>query len=81
MGQHIVLVGNHPLLSDWKHEAGIQLSPAAYPIWSVTVSLPASTNYEFKFVRVGVGNPEWQGGANRTLTTPAGGGIVVNENF
>lgn len=42
-GESICLAGSSPLLSNWIPESAINLSPANYPIWSVTVSLPASS--------------------------------------
>ena len=73
-GQNVYLVGDNPLLSEFVPQAAIKLSPASYPIWSVTVSLPASTAFQYKYVRRDdQGNSTWEGGANRSFTTPASG--------
>jgi glucoamylase len=81
-GQHVYLVGDHPLFGAWAPEAGIKLSPDAYPTWSVTVSLPASTPFQYKYVkRDESGQTLWESGANRPFTTPASGTPVRNETF
>ncbi len=81
-GENIYLVGNNPLLSNWIPEAGIKLTPKGYPIWDTTVSLPASTNFQYKFVkRDRQGNTIWEGGNNHTLQTPTSGIITMNDVF
>jgi glucoamylase len=81
-GENVSLVGSTPLLSDWKSESGIQMSPAGYPVWSVTLSLPASTRFEYKYLkRAPDGHVVWESDPNRMVTTPAGGGIVLNDTF
>ncbi len=50
-GENIFLAGSSPLLSDWVPEACIKLSPSDYPVWSVTVSLPANTSFEYKYIK------------------------------
>ena len=82
-GENVYLVGNSPLLSNWVPEAGIELSPDTYPVWSVTISLPASSTFEYKYVKRGGqgGSATWESGNNRILTTPATGVVVQNESF
>ena len=81
-GESIYLVGNSPLLSNWVPEAGIKLSPTAYPVWTVTVSLPANTSFEYKYIkRTDTGPPVWESGANRSFTTPASGEVSRDEVF
>lgn len=83
-GQNIFLVGNHALLSEFVPEAGIKLSPVAYPIWSVTLSLPASTTFEYKYVRRDAqGNSSFEGGANRNFITPppSSNATMINDQF
>jgi glucoamylase len=80
-GQDVYLVGDHPLLSDWIPEAAIKMSPAAYPTWSVKMSLPASTIFHYKFVKRGAGMTVWESGADRSLTTPGTGDVTVSNSF
>ena len=81
-GENIYLVGNNPLLSNWEPSSGIKLSPSAYPNWSVKVSLPASTSFEYNFVkRDGNGNTIWEDGQKHTFQTPANGSITRDDTF
>lgn len=82
-GQSVYLVGNNPLLSEWVPQAGIKLSPKEYPRWSVTVSLPASNTFEYKYLKRDDrgGQPIWEGGNNRVLTTPASGEVLRDDTF
>ncbi|HTA29223.1 MAG TPA: glycoside hydrolase family 15 protein, partial [Candidatus Cybelea sp.] len=81
-GQNVYLVGNHPLLGAWSPQAGIQLSPVSYPVWSVTVSLPASTTFQYKYAKIDQsGNVTWQTSPNLTLTSPAAGASIQTNIF
>ncbi len=82
LGENIYLVGNSPLLSNWIPAAGIKLSPKDYPVWATTVSLPSSTNFQYKFVkRDSQGNTIWEEGSNRVLNTSASGEVTRNDIF
>ncbi len=81
-GQNVWLVGDHPLLGAWNPQSGVALSPVAYPVWSVTVSLPASTNFQYKYVKIDQsGNITWEKDPNRTLTSPATGTATQSDTF
>jgi len=82
-GENIYLVGDDPLLSNWVPAAGIKLTPKGYPLWTTTISLPASTRFQYKFLkRDSQGNTIWESGNNHTLTTPVAGGVIVlNTTF
>jgi glucoamylase len=84
LGENIFLVGTTPLLSNWVPESGIMLHtyPAIYPQWSMTISLPAATQFEYKYVkRLTNGSFVWASGPNHTVTTPASGSTVLNDMF
>lgn len=81
-GENIYLVGNNPLLSNWEASSGIKLSATAYPNWSVKVSLPASTSFEYKFVkRDANGKTIWEAGDNHSFQTPANGSVTRDDTF
>ncbi|MHB0955375.1 MAG: glycoside hydrolase family 15 protein [Pirellulaceae bacterium] len=82
-GRSVYLVGNSPLLSEWVPESGIKLSPKDYPRWSVTISLPASTTFEYKYLKRtdGGSQPIWEGGNNRLFTTPTNGIMSRDDTF
>ena len=77
----IYLVGNDPLLSQWVAESGIKLSAKDYPIWATTISLPASTTFNYKFVKRDERDQTiWESGEDRVLTTPASGEVRLAES-
>ena len=70
LGQNVYVIGSIPALGSWNTANAIALSSAAYPVWSGTVTVPASTAVEYKFIKKdGAGNVTWESGANRTLNT------------
>ncbi|MFE1229405.1 carbohydrate-binding module family 20 domain-containing protein [Streptomyces sp. NPDC058745] len=82
VGQDIYVTGNQSALGNWSPAAAPKLDPASYPVWKLTVSLPAGTSFEYKYVRKdAAGNVTWESGANRTATVPASGQIVLNDTF
>ncbi|SCL72117.1 carbohydrate-binding module family 20 domain-containing protein [Micromonospora peucetia] len=73
-GQNVYVVGNLPALGGWNPANAVALSPADYPIWRATVSLPPNTSVEYKYLKKNPdGSVTWESGGNRTFTTPAGG--------
>jgi glucoamylase len=81
-GENVCLVGSTPLLSNWVPDSGILLSPTGYPVWSETISLPASTQFQYKYIkRASNGSIIWESGSNRTVMTPSSGSIVLNDTF
>ncbi|KFE62306.1 carbohydrate binding domain-containing protein [Hyalangium minutum] len=82
MGQNIYVVGSIAALGSWSTGSAIQLSPANYPTWSVAVSLPGSTAFEYKYIKKdGSGNVIWESGANRVYTTPSTGTATLNDTW
>jgi len=82
MGQNVYVVGNIAALGGWNTGSAILLSSAGYPIWSKTVTLPANTAVEYKYIKKdGSGNVIWESGANRVFTTPASGSLTRNDTW
>ncbi|WNG48981.1 alpha-amylase [Archangium minus] len=82
VGQNIFIVGSITALGSWAPGAAIPLSPANYPTWSVTLSLPGSTAIQYKYIKKdGSGNVTWESGTNRTYTTPATGTATLNDTW
>ena len=69
-GQNVFLIGSIAALGSWNTNNAIPLSPATYPIWSGSATLPANTYFEYKYIKQ---NPDgtiiWESGANRSYTT------------
>jgi alpha-amylase len=72
-GQNVFVVGSIPALGGWNTANAIALSSANYPVWSATVTMPASTAVEYKFIKKNSdGTVTWESGGNRTLNTGTG---------
>ncbi|KAF9562600.1 glucoamylase G2 [Agrocybe pediades] len=81
-GENIYLTGSLDALNAWSPENAILMSSASYPTWSVTVNLPANTQFEYKYIRKGNGAITWQSDPNNVKTTPpTGGSITFNDNW
>ncbi len=83
-GQSVYAVGNVPSLGNWDPAAAAVLNPAAYPVWSATVAVPADTQVEWKCVKREEANPaagvEWQGGSNNGVYSGDGGGLPPSSS-
>lgn len=76
-GQTIKIAGSIPELGNWSPSAAPALSAAQYsdsnPVWIHTISLPAGTAFEYKFINVASnGVVSWEAGPNRSFTVPQG---------
>ncbi|EGO56169.1 hypothetical protein NEUTE1DRAFT_130221 [Neurospora tetrasperma FGSC 2508] len=78
-GESIKLVGSISQLGSWSASSGVALSASQYttsnPLWTATVSLPAGTKFEYKFVKVSSSNGggsavTWESDPNRSYTVP-----------
>ncbi|KAF9501619.1 glycoside hydrolase family 15 protein [Pleurotus eryngii] len=80
-GENIFLTGSVEALQNWSPNNAIALNPDNYPIWSVTVSVPANTRIEYKFIRKFNGAVTWESDPNRVINTPAPGSFVENDTW
>ncbi|KAJ3542252.1 hypothetical protein NM688_g5990 [Phlebia brevispora] len=81
-GENIFLVGSIPQLSSWNTDAAIQLSSASYPVWTYSMSLPANTYIEYKFIRVEANDSiVWESDPNRSATTPSSGSLTLTTSW
>ena len=48
---------------------------------SVTVTLPANTSFEYKYIRKFNGDITWESDPNNSQTTPASGSYTVNDTW
>ncbi|MFJ6199078.1 carbohydrate-binding module family 20 domain-containing protein [Micromonospora sp. NPDC092111] len=81
-GQDVHLVGSIPALGSWAPASAVKLTAQGGGVFRAVVDLPASTTVEFKFLKKdAAGVVTWESGANRTLTTPAGGTAAVTDTF
>ncbi|KAJ7486155.1 glycoside hydrolase family 15 protein [Mycena galericulata] len=82
-GEDIYLCGSVDALQNWDPDTALILSPANYPIWSITVNVPASTDIQYKYIRKQNGVlTEWESDPNNDFTSPASGGTsTLNDTW
>jgi glucoamylase len=81
-GQNVYVVGSIPALGSWNTNNAIPLSAATYPVWSAAVSLPASTYFEYKYIKKNPdGSITWESDPNNNYTTPASGSVTLNDTW
>lgn len=68
-GSSVFVVGDLPELGSSSTANAIKLSPAAYPTWRATVSLPAGRSYSFRYITRADG-PGQQGAPATTVGGP-----------
>ncbi|EIW58421.1 glucoamylase [Trametes versicolor FP-101664 SS1] len=80
-GENIYITGSVDALQNWSPDNALLLSSANYPIWSITVNLPASTSVQYKFIRKAPGELIWESDPNNQITTPASGTFTQSDTF
>ncbi len=81
-GQNVYVVGNVAQLGSWNTNQAVALSAAGYPTWSGSVTLPASTSIEYKYIKKdGNGSVVWESGSNHVFTTPSSGSVTRNDTW
>ena len=81
-GQDIYVVGDHASLGSWSPANAVKLDPATYPVWRRTVTFPAGTALQYKYLRKdAAGNVTWESGANRTVMVPQSGTLTLNDTW
>ncbi|PPR00430.1 hypothetical protein CVT24_004491 [Panaeolus cyanescens] len=80
-GENIFLTGSLDALKSWSPDNALALSAANYPTWSITVTLPANTNFEYKYIRKFNGAVTWESDPNNSNTTPATGSVTFNDSW
>ncbi|RRR96588.1 glycosidase [Glycomyces terrestris] len=82
VGDEVYIVGSIPQLGDWTAIPSAHLSGATYPYWKGTVSVPAGTTFQYKYVIVrSNGSYTWESIGNRTATVPGTGCLVLNQTW
>jgi alpha-amylase len=81
-GQNVFVVGSIPALGNWAPANAVALSPANYPVWSATVTLPTATTFQYKYLKKNTdGSVTWESDPNRTYTTGTGTTATVNDTW
>lgn len=79
--ENIYITGSIDGLQNWSPGNAFLMSSANYPVWSITLYLPASTAIEYKYVRRFNNEITWESDPNRALLTPAGGKYEANDTW
>ncbi|KAL1997043.1 hypothetical protein VTN49DRAFT_7908 [Thermomyces lanuginosus] len=75
-GQNIYLVGSIPELGSWDPANALLMSAKSWtsgnPVWTLSISLPAGTSFEYKFIRKDDGSSDvvWESDPNRSYNVP-----------
>ncbi len=84
-GQSVYAVGGVSSLGSWSPASARKLDPTAYPTWTGTFSMPASTTLEWKCIKRNETNPAqdlvWEPGSNNIVATPASGSTSSTGSF
>lgn len=81
-GSNVYVVGSLPALGNWDPSQAVKLNPAAYPVWASTLTLPASTAFQYKYiVKDANGTVAWESGGNRSYTTGSSGSVSLNDSW
>ncbi|KAL0572053.1 hypothetical protein V5O48_009911 [Marasmius crinis-equi] len=81
-GENIFLVGSIMELGNWAPMSALALSPANYPEWAVTVSLPADAQFEYKFIKKdNNGSVIWESDPNRQATVVSSGNQTLTSSW
>ena len=82
VGDEVYIVGSIPQLGNWTAISSAHLSGATYPVWKGTVSIPAGTTFQYKYVIVRAsGAYTWESIGNRTATVPSTGCLQLNQTW
>lgn len=84
-GENIFVVGQLTQLGNWDPNSAKPLSASKYtssdPLWYATIDLPASTAFEYKYIRKSSsGAVTWESDPNMSFTTSAGCGSSASVN-
>jgi alpha-amylase len=80
-GENVFVLGNRPELSNWDTSGGLALSPATYPVWRGTVTLPANTTFEYKYVKKNGSWVGWESGDNRVVNTGSACTLTLTDTW
>ncbi|KAJ2932143.1 hypothetical protein H1R20_g4970, partial [Candolleomyces eurysporus] len=79
-GENIFITGSIDQLKRWSPKNAVALSPRNYPIWTVTLSIPARTRFEYKYIRKFNGElKRWESDPNCSYSSPASGIATIND--
>ncbi|OCK81653.1 carbohydrate-binding module family 20 protein [Lepidopterella palustris CBS 459.81] len=84
-GENVFIVGSISQLGNWDTGSAVALSASSYtasnPLWYVTISLPAGTTFQYKYIKKETsGSVVWESDPNRSYTVPSGCATTATES-
>lgn len=84
-GDGIYLTGSVAELGNWSTSKSVAIGPLLapnYPNWFTTVSVPACSTVQFKFIKITSGGAvTWENGSNHSYTVPCSGTGATTVNW
>lgn len=81
-GQALFIVGAPASLGSWDPNAAVPLTQVDAGTWAGSVTLPGSATVEYKYLRKAAdGTVTWESDPNRSIATPSGGTITLDETW
>ncbi|KAJ1307095.1 hypothetical protein OPQ81_001213 [Rhizoctonia solani] len=81
-GDNIFVVGSISQLGSWAPGSSIAMSSASYPTWTVSVTIPAGTTFQYKYIRkTSNGSVVWESDPNRSATALSSGALTLNDTW
>ena len=71
--ENVFVTGDMDVIGSWNPDKAIALSSADYPTWKGTVTVPANTRFQYKYIKKHGSNVIWESDPNRQATTPTKG--------
>ena len=71
--ENVFVTGSMDVIGSWNPDKAIALSSADYPTWKGTVTVPANTKFQYKYIKKHGSNVIWESNPNRQGMTPAKG--------
>lgn len=83
-GESVYIVGSISQLGNWDTSSAVALSASQYtaanPIWTATITLPAGTSFEYKYVKIEAdGSVVWESDPNQSFTVPSSCSTATSE--
>lgn len=84
-GESVMVVGSIDALGNWDTSSGVSLSASQYtadnPLWSASVSIPAGTSFQYKYITIGTdGTITWEADPNHSYTVPSSASSATVSN-
>jgi glucoamylase len=77
--ENIYLTGSIDALSYWSTSSALGPldNTSTYPVWTIFVTIPANTTFQYKYIRKYNGAVTWESDPNRSATSPAAGATLA----